>query len=154
MTKAKASVLGLAAIVATMSSLFFAEQVGGPLARFVIGPPIGFRQHFTSHSALVQALLVQGSFVCLAFFGLGVVGAGWMLRNISYKQSLWVANPITVGIGFAAYKVAYHSLHLSDYLAEYDSPTIFVLFTLAFSVVFAACFYAGTKLLRSLRTRA
>jgi len=76
MTKAKALVLGLVAIVATSSSLFLAEQVGGPLARFFFGPPIGFRQHFTSHPALVQALLVQGSFVCLAFFGLGIVGAG------------------------------------------------------------------------------
>ena len=65
-----------------------------------------------------------------------------------------MANPITIGISFAAYKVAYHSLHLSDYLAEYDNPTIFVLFTLAFFTVFAACFYAGTKLLRSQRMRA
>ena len=63
---------------------------------------------------------MQGVFVGFAFLLVGVV-AGSRLTGLSYKHSVWVANPITVGVGFAAYKVIYHSLHLSDYLAEYDS---------------------------------
>ena len=70
------------------------------------------------------------------------------------EDALWVANPITVGVGFAVYKVAYHSLHLSNYLAEYDSSQIFVLFCIASPFTFALCFYAGAHLRRSHHTGA
>ena len=43
-------------------------------------------------------------------------------KSLSYRDAVWAANPITVGVGFIAYKWAYHSLHLSDYLADYDGP--------------------------------
>ena len=88
-------------------------------------------------------------FVGLAFFLLGTV-AGQRLKSLRYKYAVWVANPITVGVGFAAYKAIYHSLHLRDYLPEYDSPTIFVLFCIASPLVFALCFYAGANARRSL----
>jgi len=113
------------------------------------GPPAFFREDFTSHSAFRQALLVQAVFVGVAFFALGSAAARWNLINGSYKHSLWVANPITVGVGFAAYKMAYHALSFPDGLAEYDSPAIFVLFTAASPVVFALCVYAGAHVRRS-----
>jgi hypothetical protein len=135
------------AIGATISALLLAERVGGPVARAILGAPAGFHEDFTSRAAYGQALLVQGVFVGFAFFLLGAI-TGWRFGNLRYSHAVWVANPITVGVGFLAYKWAYHSLHLADYLAEYDSPMIFVLFCFAAPLVFAMCFYAGVHLRR------
>lgn len=134
----------------TVSALFLAERVGGPLVRAILGTPVGFHDDFTSREAVGQALLAQAMFVGLAFFLLGTV-AGPRFRSIRYKYAVWVANPITVGVGFVAYKAIYHSLHLQNYLPEYDSPKIFVLFCIASPLVFALCFYAGANAKRSLR---
>ena len=138
------------AIAATTSALFLGERVGGPIARAILGPPAGFHEDFTSRAAYGQALLVQGLFVAFAFLLLGAT-AGWRFKSLSYRDAVWAANPITVGMGFIAYKWAYHSLHLSDYLAEYDSPQIFVVFCIASPLVFALCSYAGAYLRRSRR---
>lgn len=140
--------MAVAAIGATLSALFFGERFGGPLVRAILGPPAGFHEDFTSRAAYGQALLVQSVSVGFAFFLLGVA-AGRRLMSLGYKNAVWVANPITVGIGFVAYKMAYHSLHLPDYLAEYDSPQIFVLFCVASPLVFALCFHAGVYVRRS-----
>ena len=149
MTTPTRLLLGVVAIVATILSLLLAERVGGPLARYIFGPPVGFREDFTSHAAFRQAFLVQAVFVGLAFFALGSAVARWNLINLSYKHSVLVANPITVGVGFAAYKMAYHALSFPDRLAEYDSPAIFLLFCVASPVVFALCVYAGAHVRRS-----
>jgi hypothetical protein len=138
----------LIAIGITAGALFLAERVGGPVVRATLGTPAGFREDFTSRAAYGQALLAQGVFVSLAFFLLGTV-MGPRLKGLTYKHSVCVANPITVGLGFAAYKSIYHSLHLPDYLSEYDSPTIFVLFCIASPVVLALCLYAGARVRRS-----
>ena len=138
----------LVAIGITVGALLFAERVGGPVVRATLGTPAGFHEDYTSRAAYGQALLAQGVFVSLAFFLLGTV-MGSRLKNLTYKHSVWVANPITVGLGFAAYRSIYHSLHLPDYLSEYDSPTIFVLFCVASPVVFALCLYAGALVRRS-----
>ena len=143
MTAKRRALLAVMAIGATISALFLAERVGGPVARAILGAPAGFHEDFTSRAAYGQALLVQGVFVGLAFFLLGAI-AGWRFGNLSYSHAVWVANPITVGVGFLAYKWAYHSL----YLAEYDSPMIFVLFCFAAPLVFAMCFSAGVRLRR------
>jgi len=149
MTTPKRLLLGVVAIVATISSLLLAERLGGPVTRYIFGPPAFFREDFTSHSAFRQAWLVQAVFVGVAFFAFGSAAARWNLINGSYKHSLWVANPITVGVGFATYKMAYHALSFPDRLAEYDSPAIFVLFTVASPVVFALCVYAGANVRHS-----
>ncbi|MGB8010227.1 MAG: hypothetical protein WCF68_01325 [Terriglobales bacterium] len=142
MTATQRTFSALIAIGATISALFLGERVGGPLARAILGPPAGFHEDFTSRAAYGQALLVQGLFVGLAFFLVGAVAA-LRFKKLSYRDAVWTANPITVGVGFIAYKLANHSLHLSDYLAEYDSPQIFVLFCIASPLVFALCLYAG-----------
>jgi hypothetical protein len=151
MTATQTTLMTGIAIGATMSALFLGERVGGPLARAILGPPVGFHEHFTSRAAYGQALLVQGVFVGLAFFLLGAT-AGWRFKSLSYRDAVWAANPITIGVGFVAYKWAYHSLHLPDYLAEYDSPQIFVLFCITAPLVFALCFYAGAHVRRSRQT--
>jgi len=142
MTAMQRTLLAVIAIAATISALFLAERVGGPLVRAILGPPAGFHEDFTSRAAYGQALLVQTVFVGLAFFLLGKT-AGWRFKSHSYRDAVWVANPITVGVSFIAYKLAYYSLHLPDYLAEYASPQIFVLFCIASPLVFALCFYLG-----------
>ncbi len=152
MTAAQRVLLAVVAIGITTSALFLAESIGGPLIRTILGPPAGFNSDFTSRAAYGQALLVQSATVGAAFFLLGV--AGWRFSSFTYRHAVWVANPITVGLGFAAYKMAYHSLHLPDYLAEYDSPRIFLLFCIASPLVFAPCFFAGVKMRGSHHTRA
>jgi hypothetical protein len=151
MTWTQRAFLVLVAIGATISALFLAERLGGPLARAVLGPPAGFQTDVTTPAAYGQAFLVQGVFLGLAFLLLGTI-AGWRFRAFGYKYALWVANPITLGVGCAAYKWTYHSLHLSDYLAEYDSPKTFALSCIAFPLV-ALCFYAGAHLRRSHHVR-
>jgi hypothetical protein len=153
MSAMQKALLAVIAIGATISALFLAERVGGPVARAILGPPAGFHEDFTSRAAYGQALLVQGIIVGFAFFLLGAT-AGPRFKSVGYKQAVWVANPMTVGMGFAAYKMAYHSLHLSNYLAEYDSPQIFVLFCIASPLTFALCFYAGVHVRRSHHTGA
>jgi len=147
MTATQRALWAFIAIGATISALFLAERVGGPLERAVLGAPAGFHEDFTSRAAFGQALLAQAVFVGLAFLLLGTI-VGRRLKSLSYKNAVWVANPITVGVGFAAYKMAYHSLNLSNYLAEYDSPEIFVVFCIASPITFALCFYAGANLRR------
>ena len=51
--------LAVLAIVATISALFLAERVGGPVIHTILGPPAGFHEDFTSRSAYGQSLLVQ-----------------------------------------------------------------------------------------------
>jgi hypothetical protein len=147
MTAMQRTLLAVIAIGATISALFLGERLGGPLARAILGPPAGFHEDFTSRAAYGQALLVQTVFVGLAFFLLGTT-AGWRFKSHRYRDAMWVANPITVGVGFIAYKMADHSLHLPDYLAEYDSPLIFVLFCIASPLVFAFSFYLGARCAR------
>ena len=151
MTATQRTLSALIAIAATIPALFLGERVGGPLVRAILGPPAGFHEDFTSRAAYGQALLVQGVFVGLAFFLVGAVAAR-RFKSLSYRDAVWAANPVTVGVGFIAYKWAYHSLHLSDYLAEYDSPQILVLFCFASPLVFALCLYAGAHARRPRHT--
>jgi len=65
--------LAVLAIVATISALFLAERVGGPVIRTILGPPAGFHEDFTSRSAYGQALLDANVSVGIAFFLLGTV---------------------------------------------------------------------------------
>jgi hypothetical protein len=131
----------------TLPSLLLAERFGGPMVRQVLGPPVGFQQDFTSTAALRQALLVQGTFLAVAFL---LFGAAMAARGcLSYKHAVWAANPVTVGLGSAAYKMADHALHFPDVSAEYGSLKVFGLLSIVSPVLLASCFYAGLCLKRS-----
>jgi hypothetical protein len=145
MTVSGKIVLAGFAIVATMLALFFAVLVAGPLVRALFGVPAGFHEHFVSPSAYRQALSLQVVSVSFAFLMLGTALGGRVKRD-RFSRSLWVANPITVGVGFATYKWFYQLLRFAGYLPEYDSPSTFALFVLAAPVVFASCFFAGEYL--------
>jgi hypothetical protein len=147
MSVARRLLLAGLSIGTTLLSLFFAERIAGPTVRAILGTPFGFQEHFFSPAAYRQALLTQAACVSLAFFTLGIA-LGRKFQNLRYSHAVWAANPITIGVGFIAYKSIYHSLHLSDYVADYDSPKIFALFCSAAPLLFASCFYAGTYLLR------
>ena len=151
MTATQRTLSALIAIGVTMSALFLGECVGGPLARAILGPPAWFHEDFTSRAAYGQALLVQGAFVGLAFFLVGALSHGDSKRSAT---EMLCGRRIRSQLALAsiAYKLAYHSLHLSDYLAEYDSPQIFVLFCIASPLVFALCLYAGAHARRPRHT--
>jgi hypothetical protein len=135
------------AIGTTVLSLFLSERFVGPAVRAIFGTPFGFREHFFSPVAYRQALLTQAACTSIAFFTLGVA-LGRKFQAVPYSHAVWAANPITVFVGFCAYKALYHSMHVANYTADYESPKTLVLFSIAAPLVFASCFYAGSHLSR------
>jgi hypothetical protein len=133
----------------TLPSLLLAERFGGPMVRQILGPPVGFQQDFTSTAALRQALLVQGTFLAVAFLLFGTAMAARGSDSLSYKHAVWSANPVTVRSGSAAYKMAYYALHFPDVSAEYDSLKVLGLLSIVSPILLASCFYAGLCLKRS-----
>jgi apolipoprotein N-acyltransferase len=78
-----------------------------------------------------------------SFFVLGLASRK-LMRTHRYSDAIWIANPVTVGLGFATYKSIYHALYPLGYLSEYASPLALLIFCLAAPAVFAGCFYVGT----------
>jgi hypothetical protein len=147
MTVAQRIVFPGLAVIVTIAALLFATFALGPLVRALLGVPAGFNEDFTSPAAYSQALFVQAISVGIGFlvFG-GAIGA--KAEEVGFRQSVWAVNPITVGVGFAAYKWIYHSLRSPNYLPEYDSPSIFALFVVTAPVLFAFCLFGGAYLRR------
>jgi hypothetical protein len=129
----------------TLTTLLFATLALGPLVRASFGLPAGFNDDFTSPAVYSQALFVQAISVGIGFLIFG--GAiGTKAKRIGFRQAVWVVNPITVGVGFAAYKWIYHSLRWPDYRPESDSPSILALFVITAPLLFAFCLFAGAYL--------
>jgi len=133
------------AVIVTLSALLFATLVGGPVVRVLFGVPAGFREDFTSPPAYLQALFVQAVSVGVGFLIFGAA-VGTKIKANLFRGAVWIANPITVGVGFAVYKWIYHLLRSPDYLPEYDNLSIFALFVITAPVVFATCLFAGAYL--------
>jgi hypothetical protein len=147
MSVSRKLLLAAVAIGTTLLSLLFSERIAGPTVRAVLGTPFGFQEHFFSPVAYRQALLTQAACTSFAFFTLGTA-LGRKFKAVRYSHAVWAANPITVGVGFIAYKALYHSLHVANYVADYDSARTFAIFCIAAPLVFASCFYTGSYLLR------
>ena len=143
MTLARKLLLAGIAVGMTVLGLLLAVYAGGPAVRKIFGAPEAFGEDFTSPAAFHQALVVQAIALGLAFFVLGIASKR-LSRASRYSDAVWIANPLTVGLGFAAYKCVYHALHSPSYLPEYDSPLMLLILSLAAPVVFAGCFYLGT----------
>lgn len=139
MALGKKLLLAGVAVGMTALALLFATYAGGPAVRKVFGAPQGFQEHFFSPAAFREALAVQAIAVGLAFFVLGFVS-----RKLSsaarYPDAVWIANPVTLGLGFAVYKCFYHALYPVGYFPEYDSPAALLIFSLS-APAFAGCFY-------------
>jgi hypothetical protein len=103
-----------------------------------------FQEHFFSPAAFREALAVQAIAVGVAFFVLGMASRRFF-REARYSDAVWIANPVTVGIGFATYKSIYHALYPAGYFPEYDSPAALLMLSLAAPVVFAGCLYLGAR---------
>ena len=144
MTLAKKLLLEGVAVGITVLALVLATYAGGPAVRKVFGVPKGFQEHFFSPAAFREALAVQAIAVGLAFFVLGIASRR-PFREARYLDAVWIANPVTVGVGFAAYKSIYHALYPAGYFPEYDSPAALVILSLAAPVVFAGCLYLGAR---------
>lgn len=132
------------AVGVTVLGLLLAVYVVGPAVRKIFGAPLGFREHFTSLANLRQVLVVQAMSVALAFFVFGTASKR-LVRTARYADAVWIANPVSVGFGFAVYKWLYHELHSRSYLPEYDSPAMLLIFSLAAPIVFAGCFYLAAS---------
>jgi hypothetical protein len=143
MTLAKKLLLAGVAVGMTILALLLAVYAGGPAVRKVFGVPEEFQEDFGSPAAFRQALLVQAIAVGLGFFVFGIP-ARRLLRAVRYSDAVWIANPLTVGLGFATYKSIYHALYPVGYLPEYDSPLALLIFCLA-AAIFAGCFYVGAN---------
>jgi hypothetical protein len=142
MTLAKKLLLAGFAVGITVLGLLLATYAGGPAVRKVFGVPEGFQEHFFSAAAFREALAVQAIAVGLAFFVFGIASRR-LLREARYSDAVWIANPLTVGVGFATYKSIYHALYPAGYFPEYDSPLALLILCLAAPAAFAGCFYLG-----------
>ena len=148
MTIARKVFLAALAVGMTVFGLLLATYAGGPAVRKVFGVPEGFQEDFTSPAAFREALAVQGMTVGLMFLVLGILSRR-LPRAPRYSDAVWIANPLTVGFGFAVYKSIYHALYPVGYLPEYDSPLAGLIFCLAAPVAFAGCFYGANSFARS-----
>jgi hypothetical protein len=128
----------------TVLGLLLATYAGGPAVRKAFGVPKGFREHFFSPAAFREAFAVQAITVGVAFFVLGIASRK-LFREARYLDAVWIANPVTVGIGFSTYKSIYHALYPAGYFPEYDSPAALLILSLAAPVVFAGCLYFGAR---------
>ena len=87
------------AVGMTTLGLLFATYAGGPAVRKVFGSPQGFQEHFVSPPAFREALAMQAIAVGLAFLVLGFVSRR-LSGKARYPDAVWIANPVTVGLGF------------------------------------------------------
>ena len=144
MTWAKKLLLEGTAVGVTVLGLLLATYAGGPAVRRVFGVPKGFQEHFFSPPAFREAVAVQAIAVGIAFFVLGIASRRFF-GEAPYLDAVWIANPVTVGIGFATYKSIYHALYPAGYFPEYDSPAALLILSLAAPVVFGGCLYLGAR---------
>src|SRR5689334_24859898 len=81
------------------------------------GAPPGFGEHFTSPAGYGQALGGQ-----IATLSVGFLLLGWGLARCEpqprFSQILWVANPLTVAVGFLAFKFLYQFLDPVPFVVE------------------------------------
>lgn len=138
------AIISLLAICTTMVALLLAVLTGGPFTRAFFGVPVGFREHFTSYAAFRQALFVQVVVLSLAFWLLGIA-LGSRVSKTHFRWAMWAANPITVGVGFVAYKLIYQSLPLTHDVEYYNIRNGAILAITA-PLVFAFCSLVGARL--------
>lgn len=91
-----AAVLGMLTVLV---ALVLAALAAGPSLRAVLGPPAGFGSDVTSRDAYLQALAAQVICTALAFSLLGMLLGRWTSVRL-WRSALWVANPLTVGMGY------------------------------------------------------
>jgi hypothetical protein len=130
--------LGTTAVVL---ALMLAVLTLGPVLRFVVGPPAGYGTDVTSRDAYVQALAAQLVSVVVVFLVLGTaLGRRMTIRH--WRSALWVANPLTVGIGYWIFR----SISSANWPYEYKAYHGWLMLTILAPLILAPCVSLGARL--------
>lgn len=130
-------------VIVSVIALFIAVHGVGPIARTLLGVPFGYDQDYASRSALAQATAVRVVSLGAAFVLVGVV-LSWFGVRKSWAVALIVANPVTVGVGYAIYQ----ALWSGSYAGEYFGYGGLGMIALAAPLVLAPCLLLGLQIAR------
>jgi hypothetical protein len=133
----------LLGVAVSVFALFVAVHVLGPAMRGLLGTPFGYDQDYATRPALTQATAVRILSLGAAFLLLGVVLSRFRVRK-SWPVALIVANPVTVGFGYAIYQ----ALWSGSYAGEYFGYGGLGMMALAAPVVLAPCVLLGLRIAR------
>jgi hypothetical protein len=121
-------------------ALIVSTFIVGPIVRYGLGAPRDFNRDYVSREALQQALGSHGLTLALAFLLLGVLSKAWGSRKL-VKWSLFSANPITIGLGYALYR----AILISHGTAEYFGLVGWVWLSLLSPLLFAPFAFLGAR---------
>jgi hypothetical protein len=130
-------------VMVSVVALFIAVHLVGPASRALFGEPFGYDQDHATRSALTQATAVRVVSLAAAFVLVGVVLARFGVRR-SWAVALVVANPVTVGFGYATYQ----ALWSGRYAGEYFGYGGLGMIALAAPLVLAPCLFLGLQIAR------
>lgn len=133
----------LLGVAVSVLALFVAVHMLGPGVRALLGTPYGYDQDYATRSALTQATAVRILSLGAAFLLLGVVLSRFRMPR-SWPVALIVANPLTVGFGYAIYQ----ALWSGSYAGEYFGYGGLGMMALAAPVVLAPCVVLGLRIAR------
>lgn len=130
-------------VIVSVISLFIAVHLVGPAARTLFGVPFGYDQDYARRSALTQATAVRVVSLGAAFVLVGAVLSRFGVRK-SWAVALIVANPVTVGVGYAVYQ----SLWSGSYAGEYFGYGGLGMIAVAAPLVLAPSLLLGLQIAR------
>jgi hypothetical protein len=130
-------------VVISTGALFASVRLVGPAVRAALGQPSGYGQDYATRQVLLEATLVRMSSVATAFLILGAVLVRFGVRR-SWVTALAIANPVTVGIGYALYQ----RLWSGDFTGEYFGFVGLSLISVAAPILFAPCVFLGLSIAR------
>lgn len=133
----------LLGVAVSVFALFVAVHVLGPVARELLGTPFGYDQDYATRPALTQATAVRVLSLGAAFLVLGMVLSRFRVRG-SWPVALVLANPVTVGFGYAIYQ----TLWSGSYAGEYFGYGGLGMMAIAAPLLLAPCVLLGLRIAR------
>lgn len=140
MPNAKRLIAAIVGTIAIAGALAFAAWAGGPCLRAVFGPPAGFGTDVTSQKAYLQAVVAQISCSALALSFLGLFLGQWAGLH-DWRSSLWISNPVTVGLGYWLFR----QIAAPNWPYEYTAYHGWVVVSLLAPILFAPLVCMGAR---------
>lgn len=137
-SKILAALLGSAV---TLVGLILAALLVGPLLRAVMGLPAGYATDVTSRGAFLQAIVAQFLSVVLVFLICGMA-MGSRLNIRRWQSASWVANPLSVGIGYWIFR----QIPFADWPYEYRAYHGWLALIILAPLILAPCLSLGSRL--------
>jgi hypothetical protein len=130
----------------TCGSLALGLFGGGPLLRWVWGPPEGFGEDYTTWQAFAQAVLAQAVFLLPAFAVCGLWMHKFLPDKPRWQLALLIANPLNVLIGYWLYFKLFYTGKDLDVELLYFNASGAILWSCMSLVVLAPVTFEGMRL--------